>query len=103
MNDANQFDGGDDEQELNERLAKDQENARKTAIEDIRWMMSSPRGRRIVWWLLAEAGVYRSSYPCDANMAFREGGRNLGLQLQAKVTDHCPDSYITMLNEMKAK
>jgi hypothetical protein len=79
------------------------ENARRTAIDDIKWLMSSPRGRRIVSWLLDISGVNRSSYPCDTGMAFREGGRNIGLQLQDRVRDHALDMYIAMLNEQKVK
>lgn len=89
-------DGANDE-ELKQR--KQAENATRTAIEDIKWLMSSPRGRRIFWWILQIAGVFRTSYPCDANMAFREGGRNIGLQMQARVIEHCPDQYIATLNE----
>ena len=93
--------GTDAQDELT--LQAQRENSRKTAERDIEWLMSSPRGRRIVWWLLDIAGVSRTSYPCDANMAFREGGRNIGLQLQARVIDCCPDAYIAMLNEQKVR
>jgi hypothetical protein len=82
---------------------RQREDSRKTAIDDIKWLMSSPRGRRIVSWLLDIAGVHRSSYPCDAGMAFREGGRNIGLQLQDRVKEHTLDMYIAMLNEQKVK
>lgn len=75
------------------------ENTKQTAIDDIKWMMSSPRGRRIFWWVLEAAGVFRTSFPCDANMAFREGGRNIGLQFQARVIEHCPQQYIATLIE----
>lgn len=94
--------GGQQDAELTAHQQK-LENARKTAADDIKWMMSSPRGRRIVWWLLEIAGVYKTSYPCDANMPFREGGRNIGLQIQARIIEHCPDAHIAMLNEHKAK
>jgi len=93
--------GASNAQELAQR--RKLEDAKKTAIDDIRWLMSSPRGRRIVWWLLEIAGVYRTSYPCDANMPFREGARNIGLQVQARIIDHCPDAHIAMLNEHKVK
>lgn len=93
------LDEGASDEELAQR--KKAANAERTAIEDIKWLMSSPRGRRIFWWLLDIAGVFRTSFPCDANMAFREGGRNIGLQLQAKVVDHCPDEYIATLTEHK--
>lgn len=93
---TDETDGATDE-ELKHR--KKAENAARTAIEDIKWLMSSPRGRRIFWWVLQIAGVFKTSFPCDANMAFREGGRNIGLALQARVIEHCPEQYIATLNE----
>ncbi len=93
--------GASDAQNLAQRQKI--ENAIKTATDDIKWLMSSPRGRRIIWWLLDIAGVHRTSAPCDAGMAFREGGRNIGLQVHARVIEHCPDAYIQMLQETKVK
>lgn len=55
------------------------------------WLMSGPRGRRIVWRALERAGVFRTSYSSDAlAMAFAEGARNEGLRLLAAV-QHLPE------------
>ena len=73
-------------------------------IDDLKWLMSSKRGRRIVHRQLASAGVYRISFHTNAlQMAFNEGGRNQGLSLLALATEHCPERYADMLAEAKDK
>lgn len=68
--------------------------------EDLKWLMSSRRGRRIVWRLLERAGVYRSSFNTNAmQMAFAEGARNAGLRLLAQVSAAAPETYMDMLKE----
>jgi hypothetical protein len=86
-----------------ERLAAEQEKA------DVTWLMTDPRGRRLVWDWLAAAGIARSSYAADTQgatdalaMAFREGERNRGLALQAQVMTHCPELFVRMLMEAQA-
>lgn len=66
--------------------------------EDIKWIMSSKRGRRIVRRLLEKAGVNRISFNTNAmQMAFNEGNRNQGNQLLAAALEHAPSKYIEML------
>lgn len=66
----------------------------------MRWLMGDVRGRRFVWRLLEEAGIYRSSYLGDAlAMAFREGERNRGLRLMDKLLQHCPKRLSEMQRE----
>lgn len=39
------------------------------------WLLSDRRGRSLAWWLLQEAGLYRTSFSSDAAItAFQEGG-----------------------------
>jgi len=74
----------------------------QTAIEDFVWLMSDKRGRRIVWSLLSEAGVFKTSYVpgMDAmQTAFAEGGRNQGVKLMARIMEHCPDRFSEMQKE----
>lgn len=67
-----------------QRLARDA-SAReaKQEREDIAWLMSGPRGRRIVWRQIDRAGVLKgSSFAPDAlSMAFAEGVRNPAMRL----------------------
>jgi len=97
------FDETEDERQA-EDVTQQAANLKKTEIEDIKWLMSSPRGRRLVWWLLDVSGIYRTSFSSSRNVTdFNEGGRNVGLRLLARVNDHCLDSYEKMLQEQRKK
>ena len=75
---------------------------RQNEESDIKWLMSSKRGRRFVWRLLEQAGVFRSSFNTNAMaMSFGEGNRNYGLQLLNLIHTLCPELYPTMLKEQK--
>jgi hypothetical protein len=83
-----------DDARRRERLARQSED------DDLKWLMGSKRGRRIVWRLLDRAGVFRSSFNTNAmQMSFAEGGRNEGLRILAQVHTLCPELYPVMLKE----
>jgi len=84
------------DRETRDRLERETEEA------DVKWLMGSKRGRRIIWRLLDQAGVFRLSFNTNAlTMAFSEGNRNYGLRLLAMVHTLCPELYPTMLKEQK--
>lgn len=77
-----------------ERLARESEEA------DLKWLMGSKRGRRIVWRLLDQAGIYRLSFNTNAmQMAFAEGNRNYGNRVLAAIHAPCPELYPVMVKE----
>ncbi|MBD9985668.1 Bbp19 family protein [Citrobacter portucalensis] len=89
-----------DEEELriqNERKKHDLEQREK---EDIKFVMDSEQGRRVVWRVLESGRVFAAIPPMDAlAMAFNEGQRNLALELFQRVMTHCPDQYLKMAAE----
>lgn len=91
------MDGQDEaraDKELKGRLTKETEES------DVKWLLSSKRGRRIVWRLLDQSGVFRSSFnPTAMVMAFNEGNRNFGNRILALVHTHCSELYPIMLKE----
>ena len=75
-------------------------NANDTEGADIKWLMGSKRGRRIMWRLLDQAGVHRLTFNTNAmQMAFAEGNRNYGNRILALVHSECPELYPTMVRE----
>ena len=67
---------------------------------DIKHVMSSEQGRRVVWELLGRGKVFASTFTADPHVtAFNEGQRNLALSLFSKVMAACPDLYLTMAAE----
>jgi len=82
--------------------AKSAEQKLAEEAADWRFVLGDQRGRRIVWALLARAGVFRVSYSPEAlQMAFNEGRREQGLYILSKVTEHAPATYTLMQNEAK--
>ncbi len=73
---------------------------RETEEGDIRWLMGSKRGRRIVWRLLEQSGVFRLSFNTNAmQMAFAEGNRNFGNRTLALIHSLTPELYPVMVKE----
>ena len=80
--------------DLRNKLATDNEEA------DLKWLMGSKRGRRIVWRFLDRAGVFRLSFNTNSmTMAFNEGNRNEGLRILAQTHTLCPELYPVMVKE----
>lgn len=97
---------GYDPSDLNSQEAKRADTnikarlAKETEEDDLKWLMSSRRGRRIVWRLLDQAGVFRSSFSTVAmQMAFNEGYRNFGNRMLALINTNCSDLYNQMTKE----
>jgi hypothetical protein len=77
---------------------------RRKELEDIKWLMAHPQGRRFVSRLLEEAGVNRTSFNHSGSvMAFSEGKRHIGLFLTAEVLQAAPEGYFKLLKEYQAK
>lgn len=83
-----------DDKALRERLARENEET------DFKWLMNSKRGRRVVWRLLEQSGVFRLSFNTNAmSMAFAEGNRNFGNRTLSMIHTLCPELYATMVKE----
>lgn len=89
-----------DEEELriqNERKKHDLEQREK---DDIKFVMGSEQGRRVIWSLLEKGQVFGACFNVDPHItAFNEGQRNLALVLFQRVMAHCPDQYLKMAAE----
>jgi len=87
-----------------EKVAADKAHRDRVAQEseeaDVRWLMSSKRGRRILWRLLEQSGVFRLSFNTNAmQMAFAEGNRNFGNRALSLIHSQCPELYPSMVKE----
>ena len=85
-----------------ERIEKERERAdsreRKKYLSDIREVIATPAGRRLVWKLLGYCDRI-SAHQSGSWTYFREGERNVSLQLKADIIDAHPDLYIDMLKD----
>lgn len=83
-----------------ERLELETKLESENEVADMKWLCSSKRGRRIVWRLLEQSGVFRLSFDTIAmKMAFNEGQRNFGNRVLALLQDAAPEILTTMTKE----
>ncbi len=91
-------------EEEREELAADelkrQQLRRENELNDLRLICETERGRRFIWRLIEQAGVWRTTYTGEAlSAAFAEGKRNTGLKVFSDVMEACPDQYLAMAKE----
>lgn len=86
------------------RSAGAQTKAQRDAdMDDVRKVMATPEGRRVVWRWLAAARVFGRCYTGSSETFYREGRREYGLQLFSEVLEACPDLYSQAVHEMAAR
>lgn len=88
------------EAEADEAVASER---RRKELDDLRWWLGHPQGRRIIGRLLEQAGMFRSSFNHSGSvMAFQEGKRDIGLFITSEILEASPDGYMKVLKEFKA-
>lgn len=76
------------------------EQLQQRHADDVKKVMATESGRRFVWGLLDQAGVFRISFTGEVNSTiFNEGNRNSGLSLFNDVLKFCPELYLKMAAE----
>lgn len=91
-----------DVQANEEREADRKEKLKRTVdqeVEDLKWLMSDKRGRRIMWNLLAFTGVFRQPFTGNSETFFRCGMMNVGQKYLGDINDHAPERYNQMVTE----
>lgn len=84
-----------------EEADKQRRANRNRELDDIRWLMSDKRGRRVMHKLLASGHIFHSSFTGNSETFFREGERNLALVFFNDVQEAAPERYAEMLKESK--
>lgn len=75
----------------------------RSFFADLREVLALPAGRRILWWVLEEAGIYRSSFTGNNTTFYNEGMRQVGLLLLGKIVEAKPEAMIQMMTEAKKR
>jgi len=86
------------EQEVKNATLTDK-NKRDTELGDLRQLLKTKWGRRLVWRVLEKAGIHRTSFTGNSTTFFNEGQRNIGLWLESEVTDADTNGYLQMIKE----
>lgn len=91
-----------DEEQVKEARLKEK-FGRERELEDMRSVLASHRGRRLIWRYLEECGVFKISFTGSSETFFKEGKRDIGLRLLADINDAAPEAYSIMLREAKGE
>jgi len=75
------------------------ERIRLRHLNDIRKIVAMPEGRRFYFFILKEAGVFRSSFTGNSTTFFNEGARNIGLIVLRDLMEARPDALTQMMRE----
>lgn len=99
MNNHNPYDTRG--QDLAKQDAADRALAvRKKEAADLKWLLNSRQGRRIMWRIFEITGPFRPVFdPIAMKMAFLEGGRNMGNLFFHEVMEVHPDMFTVMWRE----
>jgi hypothetical protein len=85
-----------EKRKTNSRLAQKSRSDLMAAI------VSMPEGRKWIWELLTELGVFSNPFSADGLvMAFKCGEQNVGQRIFADVLEASPDAYLTMVKESR--
>lgn len=89
-----------DEEQLKEAKGKVKLN-RDTELNDLRFVLSSIQGRRLLWKLLSRCRVFGSIWEASAKIHYNAGMQDLGHYIQAEIAEASQDRYFEMLTEAK--
>ena len=82
--------------QIKEKLASEKK------LNDLRFLLSTEQGRRFIWDLLSNCGIYKESADASGSWTYyKEGRRSIGLSVLAQVVEADPDSYLKMMKESK--
>lgn len=95
------FSPDDIAQEQAQRAEQERQAAykRQRDEDDLKWVLSDKRGRRMLASVLAVTGLYQGSFTGNSETFFREGRRAVGLQLLERIQAADPEAYPKMLKE----
>lgn len=66
-------------------------------------VMATGAGRRLLGGIINQCGIYSGGHIGNAEIHYRAGRRDVGLELMRDMTAFCHDQYIQMLQEARAK
>lgn len=90
-----------DPQQVAQAEQKEKQRERRR-IADIQTVLATRPGRRFLWALLCECGIFQSEFHQNGSFQYFVGGiRNVGCKLLAEIEEADPTAYQTMAIEAK--
>lgn len=69
-------------------------------IDDLKKILKSEYGKRFIWKLLGDCGVFRTSFDTSGSIVyFNEGKRVVGLNLLSQIQEALPEALLDMMKQ----
>ena len=76
----------------------------KKWIQDIKFVLSTPQGRRVYWGLMSRCKAFKDGFVESTNLSyFQKGQRTIGIGMLEDLLEADPNKYLQMINENEAK
>jgi hypothetical protein len=79
---------------------EDEKLKRERELDDLRAVITTPEGRRVMWRLLSRCGTFASIWEPSAKIHYNSGQQDVGHYLMAEIVEAEPSALLEM---MKAK
>ena len=89
----------EDKSDTKKKIEEVRARAKEREVEDFKKVLSNPEGRRFIWKIMSEAGVFRTSFTGNSETFFNEGKRSMGLMVLEEVMKADPGKFTQMQNE----
>jgi len=84
---------------INKKKAEVSASLQARHRDDLRKVLSSANGRRFVWRVISEAGIFKGSFTGNSGTFFNEGKRDMGLFILNDILKSHPDAFAQMQRE----
>lgn len=85
-------------------LSNEIDKLRRDELDDVKNVMGTASGRRLVWRILEQTRIFGATFNTDPMlMSHSEGQRNIGLFLFSDVMEACPEKYLTMVKGVQER
>jgi len=100
--DALQRNASDEEQIA--RAKRLEAKQRSEELADLKMILSTASGRRLLWRILDKGGLWKTVYhPTGSQMNINVGMQNAGLFMQSEIVEADEDAYFTMQREARQR
>ena len=86
--------------EKNKKLTEEAKRKRVRDLNDLRMVLKTPEGRRFIWKILSNAGIFRDPFTLNSNeTSYGLGRRRIGLDLLIDLNDAEPLAFAKLQSE----
>ncbi len=91
-----------DEEQV-KKASKKEGSEREKELNDLRFVLSTPQGRRVMFNIMAECKTFRSIlHPSGSMVYYNAGQQDIGHWLQKEIIEADTDAYLKILKERQS-